>query len=206
MRTFGDVVSEVLNYGFNDGPQVNRKRIEAWVNEAQKQVASQVEAPEFQETALVTLAPEVSKYALPADFDRMQSVYYPEMTQRLRPMDLQTFDNVGATEGPPDRYTLYKNELWLFPIPNNTDKLELRYIKQPAVMEAETDVPILSEMYLHLLVQYALVRAYEAEDDAEFANIHQQRFDRDMARYGVSQQDRQVDRPKQLDGTWASAF
>jgi hypothetical protein len=73
-------------------------------------------------------------------------------------------------------------------------------------MTAEGDIPTLSEDYLHLLVDYALARAFRAEDDAEMANVHQQTFDRDIARYGVDVQDRQVDRPKQLDGTWGSAW
>lgn len=206
-KTFGDIVAEVERHGFADGPQVNKSRIENWVNEGQRQIASLIEAPEFQETEVLTMSAGKKEYTLPSGFERMQSIYYPEMTQRLRPVDLQTFDMTGSlTEGPPDRYTIYKNELWLYPTPNVADKLELRFIKRPAVMSAEGTVPTLAEPYLHLLVQYALIRAYEAEDDAEMAAQHKNRYEADLVRYGVAQQDRSVDRPRQLDGPWGGSW
>jgi hypothetical protein len=205
LETYGDIVKEVLEFGFNDGPQVNKARIERWVNEGQFQIARQVDAPEFQETESLKLEKGKFKYALPSEFLRMQDIYYPEIVTRLRPMDLQQFDVVGQGkfEGPPEMYTIYKSELWLFPTPNNsTDLLEVRYIKQPAVLKEEGDKPALNSRYLHLLVGYAVVRAFEAEDDAEQAQAHLGRFTKDLAAYATDVQRRIIDRPRQVDGSW----
>src|SRR5256885_526447 len=110
MKTFGEVTVEVLRFGFNDGPQVNKARIEDYVNEAQLQIARQVEAPEFQESKELQLVSGKSKYDISSySLLRVQDIYYPEMLQRLRPLDLQSFDAYGGTESPPDRYTLWKN-------------------------------------------------------------------------------------------------
>ena len=92
LEVFSEIVNEVINFGFGDGPQVNKKRIEQWVNEAQFQIARQVEAPEFQETEVLTLTKGKFKYPQPANFLRMQDIFYSEMWTRLRPVDLQQFD------------------------------------------------------------------------------------------------------------------
>lgn len=206
LETFGDCVNEVLNYGFNDGPQVNRKRVENWVNEAQFQIAREVESPEFQETQVLTTKNEVYKYPLPANFLRMQDVFFPEMYGRLRPTELHQFDNQNpkAVVALPAVYTLYKNELWLFPNPNGEYELEERYIGNPPQLKAEVDVPVLNKNYLHLLVEYAVVRGFEGEDDMEAAQYHQGRFARDLDAYATDVQLRSVDTPRNVEGTWGN--
>jgi hypothetical protein len=205
LETFKDVINEVLQFGFADGPQVNKHRIENWIEEAQFQIAREVEAPEFQEVENLQLEQGVYKYPLPARFLRIQDIYYPEIVTRLRPMDLQQFDIVGKGkfEGPPEMYTLWKNELWLFPTPNNsTDILEIHYIENPPPFTSESQTPVLNRNYLHLLVQYATCRAFEAEDDTESAQAHMGRYKTDLAAYATDVQFRIIDRPHQVDGSW----
>ncbi len=207
LETFGDIINEVLNFGFNDGPQVNRGRIERWINEGQGQIARQVDAPEFQATEELTVEQGVYKYPFATGLLRIQDIYYPEMTMRLTPVDLQQFDREAAkvVEGPPVLYTTYGSELWVYPTPNNsTDILEVRFIPRPPVLEAGTDIPVLDRDYLHLLVDYAVVRGFEAEDDPEMANVHNQRYKQDLAQYMTEQ--RIADRPKILDGTWGVTY
>lgn len=204
LSTFGDVISEVLQFGFNDGPQVNRKRIENWINQAQFQIAREVEAPEFQETATVVLTQGVFKYPLPANFLRTQDIYYPNLLLRLKMCDLQQFDQTGEIFGPPGMYTLYAKELWLFPTPNETgEELEHRYIKNAPVLVNESDVPLLNANYLHLLVDYAVERAYRAEDDLEMAAAHRTLYKEDLDAYATDVQQRFADRPHIISGTWA---
>lgn len=204
LSTFGDVIGEVLQFGFNDGPQVNRKRIENWINQAQFQIAREVEAPEFQETATVVLSQGVFKYPLPANFLRTQDIYYPNLLLRLKMCDLQQFDQTGEIFGPPGMYTLYGKELWLFPTPNETgEELEHRYIKNAPVLVNESDVPLLNANYLHLLVDYAVERAYRAEDDLEMAVAHRTLYKEDLDAYATDVQQRFADRPHIISGTWA---
>ncbi len=208
LENFQEIVREVLNYGFSDGPQVNLKRIEMWVNEGQFQIAREVEASEFQETEELSLKQGTFKYPLPEDFLRIQDIYYPELVARLRPLDIQQYDQTSPSkfEGPPEMYTLYGNELWLFPTPNATGEiLEVRYIRNAPALISENDVPLLDKNYLHLLVDYALVRAYEAEDDQEMAQAHKNRWKEDLDAYATDKQWRTVDRPRYLDGSWTGS-
>lgn len=211
MKTFADVKNEVLRYGFQDGPLVNEARIEDWINEAQLQVARNVDSMVFQATEEPTMVSGEYKLALPTGFLRMASIVYPLVAVRLKPVDLQTFDSMmgaqaGSTgtgiEGPPVAYTIFNKELWLFPTPSNPDKLMLRFYKKPARLTG-VEVPALEEDYLHLLVDYAAWRAYRAEDDPEMANAHQQQYEKDLMKYASDVQNLQDDRPKQLQGTWA---
>lgn len=205
MKTFDDVTKEVLRYGFDDGPQVNKGRIEEWVNEAQLQVARHVPAPEFLGVAEQVLTVGTYKYVLPSGAIDILSIVYPEAERRLKPVDLQTFDSYLASEiqSPPLIYTVFGTELWVWPNPSAADKLLIRYTKKPARLVNPTDVPVLAEDYLHLLVDYALYRSYRAEDDLEAANTHQQQYEKDLARYAADVKRQQDDRPRQLQGTWS---
>jgi hypothetical protein len=205
LQNFLGIVNEVLNFGFNDGPQVNRGRIEAWVNEAHYQIARQVEAPEFQEAYTYNTETGVWEYPLPADFLRVQDIWYPEQEMRLRPVDLQNFNmtNPQVVAGSPAIYTLYKNMLLVFPAPqSNGEELVMHYIKEPRALVNQTDIPILNPNYWHLLIDYAVCRAFEAEDDYEASQQFQGRFQRDLAAYATDVQARSNDRPRVIDGTW----
>jgi len=210
----GGLVREVLEFGFNDGPQVNKKRIETWINEAQSKIARKVNAPEFLESERIQLTAGVYQYALPADFIRGEDIFYPKLLQRLRRLDISQFDEMGHGEplqaelqAEPEYYTFYKNELCVFPFPSSgatENYLELRYFANPPYMKEETAVPVLNPDYWHLLVKYAVVRAFEAEDDFELAQQHLTRYKQDLDEYATDVQERNIDRPRIVDGTWGA--
>lgn len=203
-KNFLGLQNEVLSYGFNDGPQVNRERIKAWLNEAQQQLARQVEAPEFQSTETLLTEAGVYRYPVAETFLRTQDIRYPELGTRLRMADLQQFDQFGANvEGPPGMYTLYKKELWLFPTPSESQQeLEHRYIHKPAWLVEDEDEPELEGDYWHLLVDYAVSKAFRAEDDYEAAQQFRTLYKEDLAAYATDVQERFVDRPLITGGMW----
>lgn len=196
--------NEVLNYGFNDGPQVYRGRIKNWLNEGQHRVARQIEGSEFQVQLALQLVPGIYQYNLPSDFLRLQDVTYPVLATRLRVADLQQFDMTNPlVSGPPGMYLLYQRQIWLFPNPNQADTLLLHYLQNPPDMVNDTDVPQLNPNYYDLLVTYAVIKAFEAEDDYEAAQYFQGKWQRDLAAYATDVQNQSIDRPRQIDGTWA---
>jgi hypothetical protein len=153
------------------------------------------------------MVPGTFKYNLPAGFLRVQDVVYELLMTRLRPVDQQQFDLTAPAQvaGPPTIYTLYQSQLWLYPAPNSADQLLMRYIMRPPTLVNDTDVPLLNNHYLHLLVDYALVRAFEAEDDYEAAQYFQGRYEKDRDAYASDVQDRIIDRPRQITGSWGGA-
>src|SRR5581483_8476439 len=156
-----------------------------WINEAEFQIAREVEGPEFQQNYTLTLVVGTYVYPLPTNFVRMQDIAYPLMNTRLRPVDIQDFDmsSVSYVTGPPAIYTFDQGNLLLFPNPTSADQLTLRYIKVPSPMVNDSDTPTLAVNYLHLLVDYAVTRAFEAEDDYEAAQYFNARYVSDLAKY-----------------------
>lgn len=205
LENFLGLQNEVLAFGFNDGPQVNRSRIKGWLNEAQGQIAREVEGPEYQETEVIET--EVGRFAYPMEenYLRTQSVYFPEFLTRLRMWDLQQHDEVSSEElqGPPALYTIYRKEMWLYPIPNQTYELKHRFIVKPPAMVQDTDVPILDPDYWYLLISWALWRAFMAEDDQESAQAHKNVFKEQLDAYASDVQHQMADRPNVVGGMWA---
>jgi hypothetical protein len=205
LKTFEGIVNEVLQFGFNDSPQLNRPRVEGWVNEAQLQIARQVNAPEFQELENIVMVTGVYEYELPENFLRMQDVFYPELETRLKPVDVQKFNmnNPKVVQGNPEIYTLWKNKLQIFPAPKqaSNEELVLHYIMEPPYLKEE-EIPLLHPNYWHLLTDYAVCRGFLSEDDYEAAEVFQGRYQRDLAAYATDVQDRMDDRPHIIDGTW----
>lgn len=204
LETYVEIQNEVLNYGFDDGPQVYRSRVKQWINEGEFQIAREVEGPEYQEDQGIPLVIGTYKYELPNDFLRVQDVYYPLLGNRLRPVDLQQFDMTSPEQvfGPPAMYTLWNKFLWIFPTPSSADQLLMRYLRRPPTLVNDADVPLLNGNYLHLLVMYAVTRAFEAEDDYEAAQYFEGRYRKDLAAYATDVQARVIDRPRLLDGAW----
>lgn len=208
MITFLDIQNEVLRFGFNDGPQVNRARVKDWINEAQQRVARQVEGPEFQTNVNVALVNGQAVYPLPADFARIQDLSYPLYGYRLQSVDIQDYDLMVSTAqqlSNPTRYTLDQFNLMLWPTPAATDPLLMRYINVPPTLVADTDVPVLNQNYLDLLVSYSCRKAFEGEDDYEAAQYFMTQFKSDLQSYASDVQWRNIDRPRVLDGTWGQA-
>lgn len=203
METLSQIASEVLRFGFNDSPQINEARIISWINEAQRQIARHVGAPEFQEKAEQVLTVGTFEYAEPSECLHILDIAYPAGERRIKPVDLQTFDTYSVSElqGSPLIYTAFKGKIWLWPTPSAADTLKIRYIKNPPVLSAAGDIPVLDKDYLHLLVEYALFRAYRGEDDPEAAQIHETQYEKDLQKYAVDQPI--DDRPRQLQGTWS---
>jgi hypothetical protein len=210
LENYKDIQDEVLQFGFNDGPQVNRNRVKRWVNEAQRQIARQVDSPEFLQIEPITLEAEVFKYPLPARLLRILVVWYQEQAIRLRPLEASQFtmNSPKITQGPPTLYYLHKGELWTFPKPVSSvvgENLEVFYFREPARLVGDTDEPELNSNYWHLLVDYAARRAFEAEDDYEAAQYFEGRFKAELDSYASDVQWREQDKPRVLSGSWAGA-
>jgi hypothetical protein len=208
---FSDIYNEVLTYGFNDGPQVYVGRIKRWINEGQQRLAREVDAPEFQETFTITTTGGVSTYALPADFIRDADIGFPSMITRLLPIDLSQFDQFAgdpslAILGPPSQYTLYQSNVLLYPTPDTVYTLLMHYTGRPPDLVFDADIPELNSDYHDLLVTYAAMRAFEAEDDYEAAQFWLGKWQRERGQYATDMNNRQRDRPRLIPGTFAGSF
>jgi len=90
-------------------------------------------------------------------------------------VDYETFRsmylNITPTNGRPNSYTWTPdNKILLNPIPSDLYQVEFEYYRNPQVLAANTDIPIMPTRYHQLIVYYAL-NHYAAHDEA--AGVYQ---------------------------------
>lgn len=100
-------------------------------------------------------------------------------------MDLtqQGFDNYWYVEGGNDGNGGQVDTLKVYPV-NSTDLLEVRYIKTPAQLVNDTDIPLLPDRFTYALVDGAMVYVHHDNDDYDLAQQAQQAFEQSIGRMG----------------------
>ena len=102
--------------------------------------------------------------------------------------------------GAPHNYYLVGNQLRVWPAPPATTTLDLRYIRVPTALAAETlsaavDWPM---QHHRALVLGALVRLYDMEDDPEQAVRAQGHFEQRLAQMAQEMFQQQIDRNERI--------
>jgi hypothetical protein len=110
-----------------------------------------------------------------------------------RPQFFSTY--AGLTEQP---------EVALWPTPDRAYSLKISFEVRPTEMSADADVPSLPDEFTTILVDYALFRAYRAEDDRERATAFYQDYQSGIRELRSLRKQELPDTPKQVPGTWGS--
>lgn len=104
-------------------------------------------------------------YSLPSDVDRIVDMRQARTLVRLGALDIRTFDRYlpdpQAVADPMYYYLagLDENAYWqigLYPIPEDVENIQTRYLKIPVDMSSSTDVPIIPEKFHDVIVYGAL--------------------------------------------------
>jgi len=104
--------------------------------------------------------------SLPSDLDRIVDLRQARTDTKLGAIDIRTFDRYlpdPTATGDPLYYYLsgldVANGYWqigLYPIPTTTENVQVRYLKIPADLSAESDLPVIPEKFHDILVYGAL--------------------------------------------------
>lgn len=178
--------NEVLNHGFD--PVVYSSRVNNWLNDGQSQIARQVNYYMSEALELETTASGTTTFPLPDDFARERSVSYTDRAGELEAVYLRDLDRSNPTSsGLPRFYAIDGQTIHLFPTPDNTYVLRLRYWKMPMTLVNDTDTPSLPEDYHNLLWFYAVAEAFAADDDPSTAQYWTQRFNTGLSEFKADQ-------------------
>lgn len=82
---------------------------------------------------------------------------------------------VGETV--PQYWRIFNQTIEIYPTPNDTYTLKLKYVKAPAELTEDSDVPEIPESFSEILVLAAYKRALEHNDDYDQAQLIQQQID-----------------------------
>lgn len=90
----------------------------------------------------------------------------------------RAFPNPNLT-GPttPSAWRVFNREIQIYPIPNDTYNLNLKYIKEVDELTLDSDVPEIPQAFGEALVLAGYKRALEHNDDYDQAQIIQQQID-----------------------------
>lgn len=196
-RTLASMRDEVVANAF-DATTYN-PLVTLWLNEAQGRVARRMNLPERELSTTLNVIAGTKDYALPADLVVLTAVL--DDRGELTPVGRDDIPVVAAS-GRPRVYALYGSTLTLYPTPNAAATFTLRYRGTVVDMVADTDTTVIPDDFNHILVSYALYKAYRKEDDTQMAQFYWQEFERDLRDMRASSQYRDSNRRRQIQGMW----
>lgn len=179
--TFLELQDEVLAHGF--AASAYRERVKRWLNEGLHRVQRLVRFPDFGD--LVTVAGEGS-VDLPSGALRVHSITDPTTRSTLAPLSPDEYDESTLTPGKPGGWMVYQGKVYLDPTPNQAYTFQIRFSMNSVDLVNDNDtfeglgLPAGLNDYAMVIVEWALSRAYRAEDDAEMSALYMQQFNADL--------------------------
>ena len=136
---------------------------------------------------------------------RLDAVIDIDGQRALSRIWLDSADATGAATyvGRPVNYALDEaaGSIRLSPVPDGAYALKLRYMGKPTDMSDTAQTCAIPAEYHDLLITYALMRAFRAEDDYEAANFYATMYKDDVRTAANDVQYRETD-PIQVPGHW----
>src|SRR4051812_41461822 len=166
--TFLQLQDECLNYGFNATDY--RSRMKLWLNEGQRRVARDLDLPGRETVTSLAIVANTQTYTLPVDLQRVTYVFDDTVNNQIR-LDIinkwEFEERDPLLKGQPQEYAVdalagtgWQISLW--PTPDLSYLIKVRYIQIPAPMSGDGDpvgLSVISSIqfdYEDLLISYAL--------------------------------------------------
>jgi len=164
-------------FGDESGVQVTDADILRWINDGMRQIVQNNEGL-LEKSATTNLVASQQDYTLPIDLLILtlisckvtgESSYTPLRHFSFTDFNVKIdgWDEATGSIARPELYTIYENEIKLFPIPDSsvTSGLKIYYKRIPTDVTLTTETPELPTLYHEALVKYCLAQAYEMDED-----------------------------------------
>lgn len=161
-------------------------KLNQFINDGQREILNTYRFPFMEREASVNAIPGTDLLQnLPTDIQSFLSlrIYTPiGYATELAYIEYEDFDrafpNPNLTgDTAPAAWRVFNRTIQIYPEPNNTYNLKLKYIKEPTELTLDADVPEIPESFSELLVLAAYRRALEHNDDYDQAQVIQQQVD-----------------------------
>lgn len=170
----GELTTQVqILAGDTSGALITTTMIHNWLNEAQNEIARKTEC--LKEHAQTNGVAEDGTYDLPDDFIRIEDLTWDGVslveTERSHIKTLNRHHDADPVVGLPRMFYTWGRTIGLFPSPDTsgTGNLDIWYVKLPASLDDDTDVPEIPA-YMHTdMIRYAVARAKEVDEDWDAA-------------------------------------
>lgn len=177
--TFKQLYEEVVAHGWDQiaGEEGGEARLKRWINQAYREII------DFRAWGFLEDEEEGKAPLTIADLGHVLSAVNATNGTRLEyttRAGLVHWDaDLDATGIASQWYLEGETELNVYPIDTGST-IKVRYLKVPADLKEDSDVPVVPEGYHGLIVDGAVVRAYKTTDNYEAAGFARQEFDRGM--------------------------
>jgi hypothetical protein len=197
-RTLKSMRDEVLANSFDSATYGSL--VDLWLNEAQGRVLRGLSLHDAERTDVISLTAGTAEYELPDEITVLTAVVDDQ--GEIKPTGTDDMPVDGAT-GKPYAYSLYGSSITFYPTPKEAADLTIRYRASEGDMVSDTDTATIPDDFCHLLVTYALYKAYRKEDDLAMAQSYWQEFNRDLREAKANLQYRDASRTRRIGGLWA---
>ena len=140
--TLGTAMSEATA-AIGNRADLSSSRASLYANQAALDIAFAVEPQEWESIAVSSTTSGENKITLPTDFYAVMDVSNlstspPTNLTKFNYMDI---DSQTTTQGRPDSYVMYSTWMELWPSPDSSYSIQLRYQARPSVMTLTSAVP-----------------------------------------------------------------
>lgn len=177
--TFLDLQNQTLGAVTDFDTTVYGALAKQWLNDGLHDVVRRVNIPALQATESVAVVAGTAGYALPSIVLRVFWMFDPATGQEIQQIDQRAVDTARPSAGGPRVFTLYDNQITLYPTPIAAGTLSYRAQLDTASMVADADLPApLPDSYAYMLVCFARERLFRHEDDFQAATTWQAEYER----------------------------
>lgn len=182
-RLFGDTAEA----------QINRNDILRWLNHGQLEIAKSTEV--LQRHSEVDLVAGDDCYPLPSDCMFLRRVEVNG--KKIERVDFEEIDTVlpnrnaeSGVTGEPNVHWVWDDKIWFWPTPSTggSGNLDIWYIRRPSTLAANEDIPEIPAYMHEDLIQYAVMKAKELDEDWEASSLLRQDI---MQRMGENRHNKQ---------------
>lgn len=133
----------------------------------------------------ISMVPGQTEYPTTAAVEQVTTVINKEQRFQLRSLSKNQLDRYAGstiTTTQPVNYYWVDGLLTIFPSPSSTDTLEVHYVTVAPFGSEGTDVPPFNDLFHRTLVDWALHRIWEVEEDFEKSQEYRLRFEESVQR------------------------
>jgi hypothetical protein len=171
----GQLRAEVLGHGF-DPVWFPSARIDTYINDAYQAIVSAVNYFTTEDSQAVVTVVGTANIPWPADLGHLRSLTDTDQQRVLTQITLGDIDNAAVSRGRPTLYAADGATLRLYPTPDGTYNLLLRYWSMPPPLALDTDVPQIPAAWHRVLWYWGCKEAFAAEDDPTSAQYWEQQY------------------------------
>jgi hypothetical protein len=193
--------TEVLNHGF-DGSIFSASVLNQYLNDALSELSAKAQYYGEEQQQTVTMTAGQSHYSFPTDMTKLRSVRLTNPPQELGLIDLRDIDRSSSSSGTPYAYAIDGAGITVYPTPDSSYTMLVRYWQVLSPMVYDTDVAGLPPRYHRSLTYYAIARCFEREDDVQQAQYYDQKWQETIRNLKADLVFPLTDGPRQVRSQW----